>query len=910
MQAPLVATKLNIPPLQRELVPRPRLIERMDQGLEYKVILVSTPAGYGKTSLLSHWASRCRLPVAWVSLDEGENDLVRFLSYLIAAVGKVIPGTDEQLAPLLRGQKISTLDQVLADLINVVERAEKSFVLVLDDYHLIQEPAVHNAFIFLLEHFSPHVHLVIATRADPPLPLARLRARSQLTELRLADLAFTQAEAACFLNDRMKISLRDDQIAVLNSRTEGWAAGLQMAAITLRGSEDRSERVRSFSGSNRFILDYLGEEVLDSQPEVVQSFLMKTSILERLSGPLCAAVTGLHNSQEILDRLEHDNLFIISLDPERAWYRFHPLFLELLRKRAQARFASQLSEWHRSASLWFEQNGELEGAVHHALATGDFERSARLLELAAQPFLMRSEIYTFQNWINGIPQTILRGHPDLVLFYTWVLALSGSTPDAIEEYLGWIDPRTAGTAGRMGVIRGYIKFSQGDILGGIALLKQSLADLPPEEDLFHGVTIYLLSIASVMVGEFESGSQMLKMVVERGLRKGQVMLAAGALCNLAEVHLRLGQLQEAREDYERVLQVAQSASGRRLPIAAKALFGLGELWLEWNDLDLAEANCLEGFELAPYLREAVMLNGYITLARVRQARGDANGAQQAMQKAWDIALATRATDVDDLYVKLYQAALDLQAENFDAVERWIREKEFPMGSEPPAGQNRLAEIRPADFDRKEDFYKYHLLKYELMIYTRWLIARGYPLQALYWLDMLCQKMEEQGRTNFLIIFLLQRALAHHKRGDTAQALSSFERCFVLAEPGGYVRLFLEAGEAVRPLLEAMALRSERRAYASRLLAALDAPLDAQDQPAARASQPAGRSPDLDEALTGREIELLALVAEGLSNQEIAQRLYISLPTVKWHIGNILGKLGVRSRTQAVAQARALGLLDR
>lgn len=893
MPVPLVATKLNIPPLQRELVPRPRLIELLNEGLESKLILLSSPAGYGKTILLSAWANQCRIPVAWISLDEGDNDLVRFLSYLVSAIGRIIPDIIEHVFPLLQARQILSQDQHLAMIINEIAQSGQPFVIVLDDYHLIQEPAIHNSLIYLLAQMPSHMHIVVASRADPPLPVARLRARSQLTELRMADLCFTDAEAAQFYNQVMQLDLQEGQIATLTARTEGWIAGLQMAAISLRGAANVSDRVQSFSGSNRFILDYLGEEVLKSQPEAVLTFLMKTSILDRLTSSLCDAVTGWTNSQEILEQLERDNLFIIPLDEERSWYRYHQLFLDLLRSQARQRFPGELAGWHQAASEWFERHNDLEGAVHHALTAANFERAAGLLEVAAQPFLISSEIYTFRNWIRQLPEVVFRAHPNLVLYSAWVLALAGTAVETVKNELEWLERNAPSIHSRCDVIRAFLLFSQGEVAGATALLHHSLADLRDEEELFHRIAVYLLSISDVMSGRFDQGSQGLEKVVQTSLHKGQVLLAAGALCNLAEVHLRLAQLKLAREAYERVLSVAVTGRGQRLPIAGKALIGLADVYREWNDLRRAEESCLEGIELARYLREAVVLSGYITLARIRHARGNAAGAQSAVQTALEISWQTESTRFDDLYVMLYQALLAVRLGDLDAVEQWIRDRGLST------------EIDPADLDQEEDYVKYHLLKYELLVYARWLIARNDAPKALYWLNIISTTMEQQGRIHLLIEALLLSALAHFQCGDLTQALGCFKRSLALAEPGGYMRLFLDEGKPIQPLLmEAARGKTAAADYAGRLLSALDA----ETHLAAQESRRAAQQPGLVEALTEREVELLALIAAGLSNQEISRRLYISLPTVKWHIGNIFGKLSVRSRTQAVAQARALGIL--
>lgn len=893
MQVAIVTTKLNPPPMLRELVPRPRLIDRLNRGLVGKLTLVATPAGYGKTMLLNTWASQCRRPVAWISLDEGDNDPARFLAYLLAALEKILPGI-KIVSALLRSPQLPSLDELLSCLLNEIARAAQPCVLILDDYHLISELSVHNALIYLLGHLPPQMHLVIASRSDPPLQLARLRARSELTELRLADLCFTLDEAAQFLRHIMNLDLQEDQVAILTARTEGWIAGLQMAALSLKGAANPSDFVRSFSGSNRFILDYLVEEVLKGQGEEVQSFLFQTSILNRLAGPLCDAITGLNNGQELLEKLERANLFIIPLDQERAWYRYHQLFLDLLRKQAQQRWPAEVTDWQQRASRWFEAQGYLEEAIEYALAARDLGRVAGLVETAAQPTLLRSEVYTFRSWINRLPEAEVCARPDLILFQAWVLAVADAPDEVLEAWLKRVDVSSEAIAGKVGVIRGYRETMQGGITRAMILLQQALPRLPAEETLFRGVATWLLSLFHVLTGDFRTGRQALEEVVRTGLQEKQLFFAAGALCALAEVHLRLGQLHEAEADYARSLAIARDAQGR-LPIAARALMGLGDLWREWNDLDRASRCCTEGIELVKYLRETAAMAGYITLARIRQSASQVELSQEAILKAGELALRTEETGLDDLYVRLHRAQLDIMCSDLEAAARWLTERGLTK------------EFDPASLDQKEDYYRYHILKYELLVAARWFIAANRPQEALALLAPLLFKMEEQGRVHLVIECLLLSALAHRSLGDQAQAMRCFERALLLAEPGGYVRVFLDAGPAVGPLLVDARRGETVSGYASRLLAAWEAEKQGVDHADLSRSFPL-RPAGLAEPLTERELELLGLIAGGLSNQEIAQRLVITLPTVKWHTSNIYGKLGVRSRTQAVARARSLGLL--
>jgi LuxR family maltose regulon positive regulatory protein len=890
MQVAYAATKLNRPPVPRELVSRPRLIDRLNRGLEDKLILVCSPAGYGKTMLLSAWAEHCPHPVAWISLDEGDNDPARFLLVLARACEAIIPGISQHFSKALQSPRTPASEELLAGLLNEIAQTRGVFVLVLDDYHLISEPAIHQALIYLLNHLPAQLRLAIATRSDPPLQLARLRGRSELTELRLADLCFSEDEAVQFFDHILRVSLPAEQVALLTRRTEGWIAGLQMAAISLQGAADPGAFIQSFSGSNRYILDYLVEEVLGDQPEAVQTFLLKTSVLNRLCGPLCAALTGEVNSQEILEGLERLNLFIIPLDEERTWYRYHQLFLDLLRKRALQRYPGELAEWQREASRWYESQGYLEEAIEFALAGRDFTRAADLVEAAAQPALLRSEMYTFRGWVSRLPEAELEARSDLISYYAWVLVLTDSPAESVEAWLSKVESGSESDIAKVGVIRAYQAFIQGGITQAAILLQQSLAGLPADESLFRSVVTWLLSLVHVLSGDFQTGSQALEEVIQSSLQKKQPLIAAGARCALAEIDLRLGRLQAAAENYEEALAIARDAQGR-LPVAARALMGLAEVRREWNDLEHASRYAEEGIALAGQLRESTALTGYITLARIQRARGETSLAQQAMQQAWELARHTETTNLDDQYVRIVQAQLAIQQGDLEVARRWMRPGQLADGFDPD------------DLDQKDDYYKYHILKYEYLIAARWQIAASQPGKALSRLTPLRIKMEAQGRVHLAIEALMLEARAYQALRDQRQALDCFERSLALAEPGGYMRLYLDEGEAMKPLLEEAVRRGNCPQYASRLLAALQAERGTGER-AGAPSQAAG----LVEPLTEREVELLGLIAAGLSNQEIAGRLFISLPTVKWHTNNIYSKLGVRNRIQAVAQARALGIL--
>jgi LuxR family maltose regulon positive regulatory protein len=650
MATPLLTTKLYIPPVRPGLVSRPRLIERLNEGLHRKLTLISAPAGFGKTTLLSEWVHRRSevtppLPVAWVSLDEGDNDPTRFLAYVIAALQTLalsqVEGIEANIGKgalgALQSPQPPPMESVLTALINEIVTIPDSFALVLDDYHMIEAQPIHDALTFLLDHLPSQMHLVIASRADPPLPVARLRGRGQLTELRVDDLRFTPDEVAEFLNRIMGLGLSVDDITALDSRTEGWIAGLQMAAVSMQGRENISGFVAEFTGSQHYILDYLIEEVLQRQSESVQSFLLQTSILERMSGPLCDAITGTGNSHAMLEHLEHANLFVFPLDDNHHWYRYHILFADLLRQRLHRAQPDLVPTLHRRASEWYEQNGHTAAAIDHALSAGDPERAAHLIEQAAESMMMRSEIATLQSWVEALPDEMVRARPTLCVFHTWALMLSGHPLEVAEARLqDAVEADAAGSvSGEVMAVRALIATYQGKTRQSIELAHQALELLPEESLSLRSLVAGFLSLNYFYSGDVVAARQALDETVRIGQRAGNVMNTVLALCHLAELSIIQGQLHEGRAFYEQALELAidEQGQGQRQPIAGIALIGLGRLLLEWNDLDGATRHLVEGIELIKKWGEAGAINGYIGLACVKQAQGDVEGAREAIQTA-------------------------------------------------------------------------------------------------------------------------------------------------------------------------------------------------------------------------------------------------------------------------------------
>jgi LuxR family maltose regulon positive regulatory protein len=955
MPPSVLTTKLYVPRVRPELVPRPRLIEQLDAGLHRKLTLISAPAGFGKTTLLSAWirskdgaSSEARregspaLRAAWVSLDDSDNDPARFLAYVITALQQVDPQIAHDVLGLLQSGQSPPTQAVLTAVINHVHTVPDQVVLVLDDYHLIAAQPVHGAVAFLLEHLPGNMHLVIATRSDPPLQLARLRARGQLTEIRQVDLRFTAEEAAAFLTDVVGLDLAPEDVSALEARTEGWIAGLQMAALAMQAcsataplpgapssvpgegkmypTRSLSGFVRAFTGSHRFILDYLVEEVLDQQPPATQEFLLKTSILRRLTGPLCDALLGMQPAQDppplapasfvapgspsphLLEDLEAANLFIIPLDDERCWYRYHRLFADLLQKRLRQLHPALEPELHRRASEWCARNGLVADAIQHALSAGELERAADLVEQAAEATMMRSEVITLLRWIERLPEELIRIRPDLCIYHAWAMLLSGRPWKRVEsrlEDLARLERTAEDTdpvAGRAAALRAWVSVFQGHIPRAAEWSRQALEQLPKGDSFLRSIALMNLGLSYLAEGDLAAGSQALEDVARACQETGNTMIAVMVLCMLAEQCMKRAQLHEAKEIYQQALDVATDGQGRLLPIAGEALMGLGELARRWNDLEAAVRYVTEGIELAGQWSKVGTLDGYLTLVRLGQAKGDFKGAAEALQTAREVAIQFDATELDDHVVALQQAWLWIDQGNFDAVERWAEERGLHQEMDAPAS---------AESDAYVD---YHLRKYEHLVLVRLCLAQGRPEDALALLDPLVERLERRGRRDLTIQALALKALALEAQGQVYLALSTLEQALTLAEPGGDICAFADEGPPMARLLSKILAQPHgghgiSSTYIHKLVAAFD-----EAHPGAPAGVPPPARQPLVDPLTERELEVLRLLATGMSNPEIADGLVIAVSTVRSHLKNIYSKLDVHKRWDAVQRGQELGLL--
>ena len=913
MSTPILTTKLFVPPPRPNAVPRPRLTERLDEGLHRRLTLVSAPAGFGKTTLVGGWVIDCGRPVAWLSLDEGDNDPTRFLAYLTATLQTVAAGIGEGALNALRSPQPPPNESILTALLNEIATIPDDFVLILDDYHVIDARPVDDALAFLLDHLPSQMHLVIATREDPQLPLARMRARGQLTELRATDLRFTSEEAAEFLSRIMGLDLSAEEVATLESRTEGWVAGLQMAALSMQGRADTAGFIQSFTGSHRFVLDYLVEEVLKRQSEKVRGFLLRTSILERLCGPLCEAVTGEEDGRALLVALERDNLFVVPLDDRRHWFRYHHLFAEVLRSRLVDERPDPAPALHRRASEWYEHTGMPVEAIRHALAGRDFGRAAGLIELSARAMLMGRQEETFLGWLRVLPDEEIRRRPVLSVYYA--LAEVSYDVEAAETRLRDAERLLDSTAhtdersetppvrivvvdeeesrslpGIAAIIRAYHAGALGDVSGNALHARRALDLLPESEPLWRGAAGALLGLAHWNSGDLEAAY--------RSLAEGMASLRMGGDTNqsssgafiLANIRTAQGRLREAARIYEQALQLAADRGRSTPPGTADLYVGMGELRVEQGDLEAASQYLLRSKELGE--RGSISENRYrwhVARARIEETRGDLEGALGLLDEAER--LYVRSPDPEVRPIAALKARVWVRQGRLDEALGWTRERGLSVHDD-------LSYLR----------------EFEHITLARVLIARyardrfGSSIhEAMGLLGRLLEAAEEGGRMSSVIEILLLQALAHRAQGDVLRALAPLERVLTLAEPEGYVRIFVDEGAPMAQLLSEAAVRGIMPDYTARLLSALEAEENSADEPYPPTATPAQ---PLVEPLSQRELEVLRLVAQGLSNREIGERLFLALDTVKGHNRRIFGKLLVQRRTEAVAKARSLGILPR
>lgn len=905
MSSPLLRSKLFIPLPPVDLVHRPRLTQIINEGLTRKLTLISAPAGFGKTTLLSEWIPNSRRAVTWLSLEEADNDPVRFWTYCMAALqmlqenlaqdAKVFLYSDEQRKNLGR------LEHFLTLLINEVIQFSEDFVLVLDDYHQIKNHIILEGFIFLLDHLPPNMHIIITCRADPLLPLARLRARGQMVELRAEDLRFTYDEVAEFFNRMMKLNISAEQIGALEIRTEGWIAGLQLAAISMQKRPDTTSFISSFTGSHRFILDYLVNEVLACQPEEVQTFLLDTSLLERFTSSLCDAVTGRNDSRRMLQQLEQSNLFIVPLDHERRWYRYHHLFADLLRGRLQEQKPDQVYGFHQRACDWFEEEGLLPEAVKHAFAMKEYSRAAQLIEQAAEMQRQAGEIATLTDWLNAIPDSVRQHQPGLSLVYARALvdlAQHAAVETLISEAESVLqsdglpdETRMSSLQGQIYALRAYLAMVRFEFDSTIELSRRAQTHFHENEKGWRSFVALNLAGAYRFTNYSSAACQTYLEAAELSLEAGDNVNALTALSMRGEVLQAQGYLHQSAQQFDQVLQLAGSLAVPNAPVTGYALIGLGRTRYEWNDLRASIQYVQDGIETGKKAELLdVLLRGYLVLARIRQVQGDFGGALEAVEQAETVARKIGTVMIKD-WVNAQRTQIWLAHGEIKAAIGWAAsiKGEIPDRIYPSIAIT-LAKVR---------------------------ILEDRPDEALKILEHAFQSAHAVNRLGNAIQILAVTAIVHRARGHPSLANSTLLEALTLAEPEGYIRTFLDEGEPIRMMISDLRFQLEKpkrtvpinnqktlKDYVHKLLAEFTL----SPAPYPGKSIMHDQTPTILEPLSERELEVLRLMVAGLSNREIAELDVVSINTVKTQVKNIFGKLGVHRREEAIAAAHELHML--
>ena len=892
----LLTTKLYIPRQRKSYVNRPQLVEKLQAGLTRKLTLVSAPAGFGKSSLLSACAIQCDRPVAWVALDRRDNDPVRFWAYFFTALQTIRPDLGEGVVERWH-RSPPPFERILTDLINELAQIAEPTILVLDDFHVINAEPVHDGLIFLLTHLPPSLHLIVSSRADPPWPLARWRVRREINEIRAQDLRFSLAETAVFLNNVMGLNLSQTDVAVLDERTEGWIAGLQMAAMSLQNQDDPAAFIRNFSASNRFVLDYLVEEVFDQQPAAIQEFLLQTSVLERMSAPLCTAVTGRDDSQAILTQLAQSNLFLVPLDDERRWYRYHHLFAEVLSHRLQQIWPDTVPDLHGRASRWFEGQALADEAVTQALAAGDMNRAATLVEQYTFEVMKYNQEMTLAAWMDALSEEAIRKRPWLCVHKAYINQWIGRREEA-EPWLCWAEEAanamdlSAGLdkdrlTGHIAARRAHSALVMGDVANVIVQTQRALAALP-ETDNWRMVSLIALGGAYWAKGDVRQSEEIFAQASAGGRQMGDRSVAVLASCYAGLQQEKQGRLAVAHQTYEDALAFSSRRDGQKIASFGFPLIRLANLWREWNDLDKAGTYLNDGLAICVGLGQSdIVSDAYIVEARLHLALGQPEPALAALQNARQV---MENTLVDPWLEGWLDACY---------LEYWLRQGEWETAVH-------WFQTSGLTID---DPLSYHHDLHHLNL-ARLLVTQGrqepngpYLTDALVLLERLQTAAEQAAWIQETIKIMILQAVALQAASQPIAALKSLTQAVTLARPGGYVRLFVDEGTAVAEMLAKL----PDELYVKQLLMAFDN--EASGTAVIPAPPPSFDSSPLIDPLSERELEVLRFLKTHLSSTEIAEELYVAPSTVRSHIKNIYSKLDVHSRADAVACAEMLHLFS-
>ncbi|MBN1995458.1 MAG: tetratricopeptide repeat protein [Anaerolineae bacterium] len=882
-----ISTKLHVPVAPPSLVQRPRLMQQLNQSIQYKLVLVSAPAGFGKTTLLSDWSQRSEWPVAWVSLDAADNDPIHFWSYVITALDK-LDADLEHILDLLRAAH-TDITYHLTGLINALAAISDDFVLVLDDYHCIENNDIHTALTFLLDYLPPQMHLILAGRVAPPLPLARWRARSQLMELGSDDLRFSQEETQTLLRQTINVNLSAEEIAMFQQRTEGWVAGLHLAALTAGGSANiTASFLNSFRGDHRYIVDYLATEVLQQQPEPIRNFLLSTAVLEYLQSDLCDAVTGRDDSRSVLAEIERRNLFIIPLCQQERTYRYHHLFADFLRSQLRQKQADQLPALHRQAAAWYQAGGDIGRAIQHTLAAGDFTEAADLVEQVVKQRLVLGEFNTLLGWFKALPEAVIHSRPKLCLFYAWTLTHAGRFDEA-THYLDRLDqadgPEVKIFIGGKAAIQARMAVIQGDPDRIVECCKLALAHIPAELIALRSeISLDLAFAQEQLAANLEEVQEAFEEAIACNRSSHHPRAAMMASYYLGNLYLTHGQLQPAAQVYQQALQWAQRYSPPAVSLCW-AHVGLGQLLYEWNRLDEAHEHLQQALQLAQQSGEVkVLIYSHRALAYLYQARDELTQAQTSLRQAEEIAQQTNIVSlIEDVAVD--QMRLWLKEGQLDTAAGWVQQCGYSLDPEHPEARENAIVILLA-------------------------LAQGIsqhvplPQEIVPLLQQRCAHEQSIEHNWQLIQNMGLLAVAYSINGHTAKARETFQQTLALAQPAGFIRTLIDQGAAIATLLRQCVEDKAVGGYAGQLLAALGKETIVTITPLPT------KLPDqsLVEPLRQRELEVLQLISTGRSNKEIADEMILAVSTVKWHLKNIYGKLQVNNRTQALARARELNLL--